>query len=143
LADVGVDVETVGRTLESMLGGRQVTRFRDGGEQYDVIVQVKKKDRADPTDISDIHVRTRDGGMVQLANFLGVSESVSPQSLNHFNRLRAVKVQAAVAPGYALGEVLAHMDQVAQEVLPQTVQTDLDGQSREFRDSSGGIYLVF
>ncbi|WP_397473505.1 efflux RND transporter permease subunit [Pusillimonas sp.] len=143
LADVGIDVGTVGRTLESMLGGRQVTRFRDGGEQYDVIVQVKKEDRADPKDISDIYVRTGDGGMVQLSNFLDVSESVSPQSLNHFNRLRAVKVQAAVAPGYALGEVLEHMQEVAVEMLPDTVQTDLDGQSREFRDSSGNIYLVF
>ncbi|TEA79025.1 efflux RND transporter permease subunit [Allopusillimonas ginsengisoli] len=143
LADVGVDVDEVGRTLESMLGGRQVTRFRDSGEQYDVIVQVRKTDRADPADISDIFVRTRDGTMVQLSNFVQVVESVSPQSLNHFNRLRAVKVEAAIAPGYALGEVLEHMDQVARDVLPATVQTDLDGQSREYRDSSGGIYLVF
>lgn len=143
LADVGVDVGTVGRTLESMLGGRQVTRFRDSGEQYDVIVQVNKEDRADPRDISDIYVRTAQGGMVQLANFLDVTESVSPQSLNHFNRLRAVKVQASVAPGYALGEVLDHMHAVARDTLPATVQTDLDGQSREFRDSSGSIYLVF
>ena len=143
LADVGVDVDTVGRTLETMLGGRQVTRYQDTGEQYDVIVQVKKQERADPTDISDIYVRTAAGGMVQLSNFLSISESVSPQSLNHFNRLRAVKVQASVAPGYALGEVLEHMNSVARDTLPATVQTDLDGQSREFRDSSGSIYLVF
>src|SRR5690554_233898 len=63
LADVGVDVGDVGRTLESMLGGRQVTRFRDSGEQYDVVVQVKKQDRADPADISDIYVRTASGSM--------------------------------------------------------------------------------
>lgn len=143
LADVGIDVGVVGRTLESMLGGRQVTRFQDSGEQYDVIVQVKKEDRADPADISNIYLRTRDGGMVQMANFLTVAESVSPQSLNHFNRLRAVKVQASIAPGYALGEVLDHMNDVARDTLPPTVQTDLDGQSREFRDSSGSIYVVF
>jgi len=143
VADVGIDVGTIGRTLESMLGGRQVTRFRDSGEQYDVIVQVKKQDRANPNDISDIYVRTRDGSMVQMSNFLDVVEDVSPQSLNHFNRLRAVKVQAAVAPGYALGEVLDHMQEVAAQVLPSAIQTDLDGQSREFRDSSGSIYLVF
>lgn len=143
LADVGTDVDVLGRTLETMLGGRQVTRFQDSGEQYDVIVQVKKKDRSDPADISDIFVRTRDGSMVQMSNFLTVSESVSPQSLNHFNRLRAVKVEASIAPGYALGEALDHMRAVALETLPPTVQTDLDGQSREFRDSSGNIYLVF
>jgi multidrug efflux pump len=138
-----VDVGAVGRTLESMLGGRQVTRYRDSGEQYDVVVQVKKADRSDPTDISDIYVRTADGSMVQMSNFLTVVETVSPQSLNHFNRLRAVKVQASIAPGYALGEVLEHMGTVARDVFPPTVQLDLDGQSREFRDSSGGIYLVF
>ncbi len=143
LADVGIDVDTVGRTLESMLGGRQVTRFRDSGEQYDVIVQVNKADRTDPHDISNIYVRAKDGSMVQLSNFLEIVETVSPQSLNHFNRLRAVKIQAAVAPGYGLGEVLEHMNAVASETLPQSVQTDLDGQSREYRDSSGSIYLVF
>lgn len=141
--DVGADVAVVGRTLETMLGGRQVTRYKDEGEQYDVIVQVTPRDRTNPTDISDIYVRARDGSMVQLDNLLAVRESVSPQSLNHFNRMRAVKVEAAVAPGYALGEVLEHMHAVARQVLPNTVVIDLDGQSREFRDSSGSIYMAF
>jgi len=143
LADVGVNVDAVGRTLETMLGGRQVTRFQDQGEQYDVIVQVGQGQRATPTDIANIYVHTRDGGMVQLGNFLEVRESVSPQSLNHFNRLRAVVIEAAITPGYALGEVLQHMTTVAQETLPPTVLTDLDGQSREYRDASSSIYLVF
>ncbi|KAJ8134911.1 hypothetical protein OY671_011876, partial [Metschnikowia pulcherrima] len=59
MADVGTNVDTVGRTLESMSGGRQVTRYKDQGEQYDVIVQVTPRDRATPTDISGIHVRAR------------------------------------------------------------------------------------
>ncbi len=143
LADLGLEVSEVGRTLESMLGGRQVTRFEDNGEQYDVIVQVEKTLRSNPNDILDIYVRSNTGDMVPLSAFLTVHESVSPQSLNHFNRLRAVIVQAAVAPGYALGEVLTHMQQVADQTLPPTVQTDLDGQSREFRDSSGSMYFIF
>jgi len=143
LSDVGVDVDTVGRTLETMLGGRQVTRYKDEGEQYDVIVQMTARDRSNPADISDIYVRARDGSMTRLDNLLRVTEGVSPQSLNHFNRLRAVKIDASIAPGYTLGEVLDHMNDVARQVLPETVQFDLDGQSREFRDSSGGIYLVF
>ena len=143
VADVGASVAVVGRTLETMLGGRQVTRYKDEGEQYDVIVQVAPRDRANTTDIAGIYVRAGDGSMVQLDNLLSVSEGVSPQSLNHFNRLRAVKVDAAVAPGYGLGQVLDHMQQVAERVLPNTVITDLDGQSREYRSSSGSIYLVF
>ena len=143
VSDVGANVDTVGRTLETMLGGRQVTRYKDEGEQYDVIVQVAPRDRANTTDIGGIYVRAGDGSMVQLDSLLTVEEGVSPQSLNHFNRLRAVRVDAAVAPGYGLGEVLNHMQQVADATLPATVITDLDGQSREFRNASGGIYMVF
>ena len=143
LADVGVSVQAVGLTLQTMLGGRQVTRFKKDGEQYDVIVQVAPRDRSRPNDISDIYVRARDGSMVQLANLVDVQEGVSPQSLNHFNRLRAVTITAVVAPGYTLGDALATMDATAKRVLPPTAQTDLNGQSREFRDARGGIYLTF
>ncbi len=143
LADTGVSVSTVGRTLETMLGGRQVTRYDSEGEQYDVIVQVDDSSRVNPDDLLNIYVRSKTGEMVSLGNYLTIRESLSPQSLNHFNRLRAVIVQASVAPGFALGEVLEHMQTVAATSLPDTVQTDLDGQSREFRDSSGSIYLVF
>ena len=143
LADVGVPVQTVGLTLQTMLGGRQVTRFKKDGEQYDVMVQVAPRDRSRPNDISDIYVRARDGSMVQLANVVDVAEGVSPQSLNHFQRLRAVGITGQVAPGYTLGQVLAEMDSVAKRVLPQDALTDLNGQSREFRDARGSIYLVF
>jgi multidrug efflux pump len=81
--------------------------------------------------------------MVQLANVVNVVEGVSPQSLNHFQRLRAVTVTAQVAPGYALGDALKMMDDTARRVLPQGALTDLNGVSREFRDSQGSIYLVF
>jgi multidrug efflux pump len=143
LSDIGVPVDTVGRTLETMLGGRQVTRFKREGEQYDVIVQVAPLDRTTPADISDSYVRGRDGSMVQLSNLVDVREGVAPQSLNHFNRLRAVKVTATLAPGYAVDEALAAMDRAAKAVLPVTAQTDLDGQSREFRKSGKEIYFTF
>jgi len=143
LSDLGVPVETVGRTLQTMLGGHQVTRFKKDGEQYDVIVQVAPRDRSRPNDISDIYVRARDGSMVQLANVVRVQEGVSPQALNHFQRLRAVEITATLAPGYALGDALQMMDDTARRVLPPNVLTDLNGVSREFRDARGGIYLTF
>ena len=143
LSDMGINVDTVGRTLETMLGGRQVTRFKKDGEQYDVIVQVAPLDRTSPADISDSYVRGRDGGMVQLSNIVDVKEGVAPQSLNHFNRLRAVKVTGTLSPGYSIDEALKAMDVAAKAVLPNTAQTDVDGQSREFRKSGGEIYFTF
>ena len=73
--------------------------------------------------------------MVQLSNLVDVKEGVAPQSLNHFNRLRAVKVTATLAPGYAIDEALKRDGRRREGVLPVTAQTDLDGQSREFRES--------
>jgi multidrug efflux pump len=143
LSDVAVNVDTVGRTLETMLGGRQVTRFKREGEQYDVIVQLAPVDRTTPADISDTYVRGRNNEMVQLSNLVDVREGVAPQSLNHFNRLRAVKVTGTLAPGYTIDDALKFMDQAARNVLPPTAQTDLDGQSREFRKSGGEIYFTF
>jgi multidrug efflux pump len=105
--DTGVQIETVGRTLETMLGGRQVTRFKREGEQYDVIVQVADIDRATPSDIRDIFVRAKDGSMIPLANLLTVDETVSPRELNHFGQRRAVTITANLTPGYAMGEALS------------------------------------
>jgi multidrug efflux pump len=143
LSDIGVPVDTLGRTLETYLGGRQVTRFKQAGEQYDVIVQAAAADRMVPADISDAFVRARDGSMVQLSNLVDVHEGVSPQSLNHFNRLRAVRITATLAPGYSIDDGLKAMDAAAKATLPPTAQTDLDNQSREFRKSGAEIYLTF
>jgi multidrug efflux pump len=143
ISDVGASVEAVGRTLETMLGGRQVTRFKKDGEQYDVIVQVADAERRSPTDISEIYVRGKANEMIKLSNLLVVRESVSPKNLNHFNRIRAATITATLAPGYPLGDALEAMNNAAKKVLPPTVQTDLNGLSREFRDSSTEIYFVF
>ena len=78
--DVGANVDVVGRTLETMLGGRLVTRFKQDGEQYDVIVQVARDGRDTPERISEINVRNRAGDMVPLSNLVTVREGVSPQS---------------------------------------------------------------
>ncbi len=143
IADVGTNVDAVGRTLESMLGGRQVTRFKNDGEQYDVIVQVADVDRSNPDDITNIYVRGRNNEMVQLSNLLSVRESVAPRSLNHFNKLRAARIDANLVPGYAIKDAIDFMKDASKRVLPPTVQNDLSGQAREFRDSSGSIYLTF
>jgi multidrug efflux pump len=143
IAAVGADVEDIGRTLETLLGGRQVTRFKQEGQQYDVMVQLKDRDREQPTDLTAIFVRGREGQLVQLSNLIEVRETVAPKELNHFNRQRAAVVSANIAPGYTLGEALDFMDKTADEVLGENVQTALDGQSREFRESGASLYVTF
>jgi len=142
-SSLGVQVEAIGRTLETLLGGRQVTRFKREGKQYDVIVKLEDKDRRQPTDLTSIYVRSSNGQLVQLSNLVTVTETVAPKELNHFNRLRAAIISANVTPGYTLSEALGFLDKTAKEVLTAEYQTNLDGQSREFRESGQQLYFVF
>ena len=143
VADLGLDVSQVGRTLETLLGGRQVTRFSMNGKQYDVYVQLAAEDRASPATLSTIFLRSPRGEMVQLSNIVQVQETVAPRELKRFNQLRAVTISANVAAGYSLGEALTALQNAASEALPPTAQTDVNGQSREFRAAGQSLLFVF
>lgn len=143
VADLGLDVSVIGRTLETMLGGRQVTRFEIGGEQYDVIVQLDPNERSAPDNLARMFVRSSAGEMVQLSNIVSIQETVAPKDLRRFNQLRAVTIYANLSPGYTLGQALQAVEATAREILPSTALTDVSGQSREFRDASSNILLIF
>ena len=142
-ADIGVSVDSVARTLETLLGGRQVTRFQRDGEQYDVIVQVAGVDRSNPDDIRDIYTRGRDGSMVPLANLVTVAETIAPRELNHFGQRRAVSITANLSPGYTMGEAQSYMDGLADRLLKPGYAVDYNGQTREYRQSSSSLLLTF
>ena len=141
VASVGASVESVGRTIESMFGGRNVTRFKMGTEQYDVIVQLEEDSRRTPTDLSNVFVRGRDDQMIQLQNLATVTETVAAKELNHFNKLRAATVSAGLAPGYAMGDAIDWMEGALEEVAAEALY-DLGGQSREFRESATGAFVL-
>ena len=143
VADLGLDVAVVGRTLETMLGGRQVTRFEQNGEQYDVLVQLASEDRASPAALSTIYLRSPRGEMIQLSNVASFSETVAPKELKRFNQLRSATILANLSPGYTVGEAIAFLEQAARETLPVGVQTDLSGASRDFRAAASSLALVF
>jgi len=138
---LGASISTVGRTLETMLGGRNVTRFKMGTEQYDVIVQIEDESRRTPGDLSNIFVRGRDDTMIQLQNLATVTETVAAKELNHFDKLRAATVGAGLAPGYSQGEALEWMEAALREVAPEALY-DLSGESREFSDSASSALIL-
>jgi len=142
-ADLGVSVEVVARAIETMLGGRPVTRYKKEGDQYDVIVQTQSAGRDTPDDIERIFVRGRNDTMIPLASLVTVSESVAPRELNHFGQRRSVTITANLAPNYSLGQALDFLDGVARRVLQPGYTTDVNGTSREFRNSQGSLTIVF
>jgi multidrug efflux pump len=141
-AALGVSATEIGSTLQAVLGGREATRYKQGNEQYDVILQSPRADRMTPSSIEGLYVRGKNG-LVQLASVVRVKELVSPRELNHFNRVRSATISANLPPNVTIGKALDDLDAVAARVLPAGVRTDLDGQSREFRESSGSLYFLF
>jgi multidrug efflux pump len=139
---LGVSVSDIGGTLQTLLGGREVTRFKRGNKQYEVILQVERHDRSAPSAIDGLYLRGREG-LVQMANVVRVDEQVAPKELNHFNRVRSAILTANLAPGVTLGRALADLRTASRRVLPPTIRTDLAGESREFAESSGGLYFLF
>ncbi len=142
-ADMGVSVDAVARAVETMLGGRAVTRYKREGEQYDVIVQTSSAERDTPDDIEKIFVRGRNDAMIPLSALVKLREIVVPRELNHFGQRRSASITANLSPDYSLGKALEFMDATSQKVLKPGYATDLNGQSREFKKSSGSLAIVF
>jgi multidrug efflux pump len=143
-ADVGVSLESVGRTLETMMGSRIVTTYLEGGEEYRVILQARDSDRATPSDLENIYVRSQtSGALIPLSNLVRIVETAGPQDFKRFDRLRAITIGAGLAPGYSLGEALDFLEQVVREDLPPEAQINYDGESREFKRSGGALYVTF
>lgn len=142
-ADLGVSVEVVAKAVETLLGGRNVTRYKRDAGQYDVIVQTEPSGRSTPEDIARIYVRGKGDAMIPLSSLINVRERISPRELNHFGQRRSVSVTASLAGDYSLGHALTFMNETATRILKSGYSTQLNGTLREFRNSQGALAVVF
>ena len=143
-ADLGVSLSTVGRTLETMMGSRIVTTYLERGEEYNVILQARESDRATPSDLSNIYVRSDSSReLIPLSSLVRITESATPLELKRFDRLRSITISAELAPGHSLGAALDYLENVVRTELPPQAQVNWDGESREFKRTGGAIYTTF
>jgi len=142
-ADLGISIAAVGRTIETMLGSREVTTYVVGGQEYKVLLQAPEEARLSPYDLQNVFVRSASGGLVPLSNVVTLSERARAQTLAREDRVRAITITASLAPGYSLAEALDFMDETARAVLPQEARISYRGQSLEFRESSSALYVTF
>jgi multidrug efflux pump len=141
--DLGVPVRDVAATLQTMLGGREVSTFTRANKLYDVIVQLAPEARATPSDMTGLYVRGRSDELIKLDAVANVTEGVGPRSLNHYNRVRSFRLTASLAPGFTLGEAIDPLNRLAADVLPRGSTTALAGESRELEESGGALYFAF
>ena len=143
-ADLGVSIDAIASTLESMLAARTVTTFVRGGREYDVIMQARSGDRAAPSDLGNLYVRSeKSGELIPLSAVVHLTEAATATQLNRFNRLRAVTITASLAPGYSMGEAVQFFRDAVRTELPPSAKLDFDGESREYLKSSQALYWTF
>ena len=141
--NLGVNVLDIAQTLQLGLSGSRFGNYIMDGKQYQIIGQVERGDRNEPTDLKTLYVKNKRGELIQLDNLVTFQEQSSPPQLYRFNRYSSAKVSAQLANGVALGEGIKEMERIADEVLDESYTTSLDGASREFSESSSSVYVAF
>jgi multidrug efflux pump len=143
-ADLGVSIETIGRTLETMFGSRNVSTYVDRGEEYNVILQARSEDRATPADLAGLFVRSgQTQQLIPLSSLVTLNEAAGPAELNRVDRLRSITITSSLAPSFTLGEALSELEKIAAEELPPEARISYQGQSREFKESASSLYFTF
>lgn len=143
-ADLGVTIGIVGRTLETMLGSRRVTTYIDAGEEYDVILEGEREAQRTPANLENLYVRSdRSGELIPLSNLVRLEEFADSISLNRYNRVRSITLEANLADGYALGEALSYLEGLVHEYLPANVIIDYKGQSQDYKFAGESIVFMF
>jgi multidrug efflux pump len=143
-ADLGISLETVGRTLETVLGSKIVTTYIDRGREYNVILQSREDMRATSTDLTNIRVRSASTKeLIPLASVVKLEETSGTMRLSRFNRLRAIKVTAALAPGYSMDQAVDWFKQTVAAELPREATLMFDGESGEFTRTGQQLFFTF
>jgi multidrug efflux pump len=143
-AELGVTVSNIGRTLETMLGGRRVTTYIDNGREYDLIVEGERERQMSPDALENLYVRSdRSGELIPLSNVVRLENFADSTVLNRYNRVRAITISAGLTDDLPLGVALEHLENLAREHLPENVIIDYKGQSLDFKTASGSMGFIF
>ena len=144
-ASLGVNIGDLSNSLNVALGQPITTYFQINGLSYQVLPQVLDKFRISPGQLIDFPVRSTNGQLIPLSNFISLSQIIAPDSYNHFQQMRAATITASLIPGYALGDALKNIEKIVNNKLSKTFQYDYSGISRQYMQASGTLEfaLVF
>lgn len=140
---LGVSINDISETLQLALSNRRLGYFNKDGKQYQVIGQVNRNDRDDPTDLTRIYVRSRSGQSISLDNLVQFEEASTPPTIYHFNRYKSATISAGLAEGKTIGDGIKVMQGIADKLLDDTFNTSLSGNSRDYAESSSNTSFAF
>ena len=140
---MGVSTRDIAQTLQYGLSGQRMGYLYMNGKQYEIVGEINRQQRNDPTNLKAIYMRSDDGKMIQMENLVDLVESIAPPKLYRYNRFVSATISAGLAEGKTIGEGLDEMDKIAKETLDDTFRTALSGDSKEFRESSSSLMFAF
>ena len=141
--DLGVSTDQIGKTLETLYGGKTVTTFNKLGKEYPIIVQKYLSDRRSKESLAKIFVRSENSSkLISLANLVDFKEEGSAKILSRYNRQRAVTISANINEGYSLSEAIRYLEKTMENVSPQN-QISWKGKSEELKETSNELFIIF
>ncbi|TVR76967.1 MAG: efflux RND transporter permease subunit [Chitinophagaceae bacterium] len=140
---LGISIRDISETLQSAFSGQRFGFFLKDGKQYQVIGQLPRINRNEPTDISSLYIRSGAGELVQLSSLITLKETSAPPQRFRYNRFVSATIQAGLKEGYTIADGIAAMDAVAARVLDDSFSTDLTGPSKDYADSSASLIFAF
>ena len=140
---LGVSIQDISETLQLALSNRRFGYFTKEGKQYQVIGQVARNDRDDPSDLRTLYVRNSSGQSISLDNLVTLIEESTPPTIYHFNRYKSATISAGLAQGKTVGDGIKAMQEISKKVLDQSFTTSLTGTSRDFSESSSNTSFAF
>ena len=138
----GIDPNTVLTTMQGYYGGLYSSNFNSYGKLYRVMIQAEPSARADLKSLNNIYVRTS-SGMAPINEFVNMKKVYGPQEIDRFNLFTSINVTAAPADGYASGDVIRAISEVASSSLPSGYTYEFSGLTRSEQESSNSTMLIF
>ncbi|PHJ43229.1 efflux RND transporter permease subunit [Vibrio sp. PID17_43] len=139
----GVTMQEIGATLGTMMGGGYINRVNIDGRSYEVIPQVERSFRDNPSLIEEFYVTAQNGRAVPLSSLVSYTVEGQAKSLPHFNQMNSISIEAVPAPNVAMGDAIAFFEQLATTDLPTGYNYNFMGESRQFVEEGSSLYLTF
>jgi hydrophobe/amphiphile efflux-1 (HAE1) family protein len=141
--DLGVSTESIGKTLETLYGGKTVTKFNKLGKEYPIILQQYLVDRRNKEGLTKIFVRSNTTGkLISLANLVEFKEEGSAKKLARYNRQRAITISANISENYTLSEAIKYLEQTLVDSQINN-QISWKGKSEELKETSNELFIIF
>ena len=141
--DLGVSIQSIGSTVNTLFSGKTVTKFNRLGKEYPIILQADIENRKKSESLSKIFVRSdTTGKLISLANLVEFEEVGSAKILARYDRQRAVTISARLIGDYKLSEALTYLEKVTNKNVPDA-RIEWKGKSEELKETSNELFIIF